>query len=114
MLISLGAPGANAASPCAGWLSNDFQATRTFWKTATVQAVTSCLATSSPNDRDEFGWTPLHWAARNSTPAIITALLAAGADARAKDQAGKRPIDYAKDNKALVGSDASYTKESNP
>ena len=50
------------------------------------------------------GTTPLHRCARNYLdPAIIAALIEAGADIDARDKAGKLPFDYAKDNKALQG-----------
>ena len=53
------------------------------------------------------GFSPLHRAARDTnTPAVIKVLLAAGADASARDQEGKTPWDYAQDNEALRGTDA--------
>ena len=39
-------------------------------------------------------------------PAVITALLDAGADPKARNATGKTPWDHAKDNEALKGSDA--------
>ena len=75
----------------------------------TPAIVTALLdAGAEVNARDEvLGSTPLHHAAMSSTtPAIVTALLKAGADARAVDKDGRKPLDYARDNKALAGSDA--------
>ena len=56
--------------------------------------------------RDEVGWNPLHFAAiNNSNPEVITALLKAGADPKVK-ASGKLPLDYAKGNEKLKGTDA--------
>ena len=53
--------------------------------------------------RDKFGLTPLHRTAQSGTPANIKALLAAGADAKAKDEESKTPWDYAQENEKLKG-----------
>ena len=45
----------------------------------------------------------LQW--REAPPAMVMALLEAGADPKAKDAAGRVPWDYAKDNRALKGTD---------
>lgn len=42
----------------------------------------------------------------SETPAVVDALLKAGADAAARDRAGKTPFDFAKKNSALKGTDA--------
>jgi ankyrin repeat protein len=42
----------------------------------------------------------------NQNPEVITTLLKAGADAKAKDSAGKTAFDYAKNNDRLEGTDA--------
>ena len=64
------------------------------WRTITVEAVTSCLgAGADVNARFEFGTTPLHRAASDSTnPAIIAVLLKAGADVNARDNMYKTPL----------------------
>ena len=50
--------------------------------------------------------TPLHAAAFfNNNPAVIEALIAGGADMKARTKGGKTPFHYAKDNKALWGTD---------
>ena len=100
LFVLLGAAEASAA-PCTGWLEPKF------WKTAALADVERCLATSKVNARAEDGWTPLHHAAAFSTaPAIVTALLKAGADARAVDEDGKKPVDHAENNEALKSTDA--------
>ena len=64
-------------------------------------------AGANPNARGKVGgWTPLHFAAAESeTPAVVKALLAAGADPAAKDNEGKTPWRYAKENAALKGTE---------
>ena len=53
------------------------------------------------------GDTPLHRAAEsNQNPDVITALLDAGSDPKARNKPGKTPWDNAKDNEALKGSAA--------
>ena len=48
------------------------------------------------------GWTPLHLAAWFGTkPSVVAALLAVGADPAARDNTGKTPWDYARENAAL-------------
>ncbi len=50
------------------------------------------------------GFSPLHAAARGTDdPAVIEALLEAGADASAQDGKGMTPWHYARDNPALKG-----------
>jgi ankyrin repeat protein len=53
--------------------------------------------------RDKFGLTPLHRTAQSGNPANIKALLAVGADAKAKDEESKTPWDYAQENEKLKG-----------
>ena len=51
--------------------------------------------------------TPLHLASESTyNPEIITILLDAGADGTAVNSDGQTPFDLAKDNEALVGTDA--------
>ena len=56
--------------------------------------------------RDVSGSTPLHWAALHDAPASIQALLAAGADAKAKDKDGETPWALAQENEKLKGTKA--------
>jgi ankyrin repeat protein len=53
--------------------------------------------------RNEYGYTPLHYAALYGTPAIIQALLAAGADVMARNELGWTPLHRA----AVSGTPAS-------
>ncbi len=72
--------------------------TVTFFETATVVTVTTCLsAGSDPNARDRWGYTPLHFAAAfSSDPAVINALIKAGAELQAKDyEWGATPLHWA-------------------
>jgi ankyrin repeat protein len=47
-------------------------------------------------DKDIDGWTPLHWACRQDSIAVVTLLIDKGADKNAKTDRGWRPIDVAK------------------
>ena len=42
-----------------------------------------------------LGWTPLHWAAREGRKEVAELLIAKGADVNAKDEDGKKPLDWA-------------------
>ncbi len=57
--------------------------------------------------RNNNSWTPLMFAAGfSSTPEIVQMLIDKGANALAKCKAGKKAIDYAKENEKLVGTQA--------
>ena len=91
-----------AAESCKDWN------TAKFFETATVDEVRACLnAGENPNEKDTQGLTALHRAARDTTdPAVIDALLEAGANPRASSRAGRLPRYYARKNKKIQGSDA--------
>ncbi len=81
----------DAASPvdCADWNSQEY------FQAATVEDVAGCLtAGADPKTRDDkYGWTPLHRAAGLSeNPAVIVALLDAGANIEARDKDGWTPL----------------------
>ena len=60
-----------------------------------AEDISRCLKTRSPNERTETGATPLHQAAANSTtPAVVTALVKAGADVNVRDEDGWTPEYY--------------------
>ena len=93
---------APAAQSCQGWN------TEKFFESATVEQVRACLnAGEDPNEQDRKGLTSLHRAARDTgDPAVIKALLDAGANPRASSRAGRTPRYYARKNKKIQGSDA--------
>ena len=64
---------ATAAVSCAKWN------TRAFFDLASAADVSRCLrAGANVNARDNAGRTPLHWAGRSKTPAVVDALLQGG------------------------------------
>ena len=71
--------------------------TMAFWETATFDTVADCLeAGADPGARDEFGGTPLHFAAHlNDNLAVIFALLKAGADPNENDAENLTPLHVA-------------------
>ncbi len=73
-----------AGMSCAEWN------TQAYFETATVEDVTACLdAGADPAATNDAGVTPLHWAAfRNPNPAVIEALIAAGAILNVRDEEG--------------------------
>ena len=80
------APTMAAAVSCEDWNTTGF------FKRAGVADISCCLKMKDPNARDEGGLTPLHWAAlENTTPAVVAALLDAGADPAGRDKADSPP-----------------------
>ena len=63
-------------------------------------------AGADPTVQTEEGETPLHRAAAYGTGEAVTILLEVGADPKARDNDGKLPFDYARDNEQLRGTDA--------
>ena len=97
-----GVPTTAAEGSCQDWK------TTKFFKTATVQQVEACLSAGRiPNEQDTRGLTALHRAARDtSDPAVIEALLDAGANPRASSIAGRLPWYFARKNKKIQDSAA--------
>ena len=82
--------------------------TGAFFQRATAADVSRCLeAGADLETRTEDGLTPLHVAAAISkAPAVVVALLDAGANPAARDTEGRIPWDLIKGNFPLMGSDA--------
>ena len=75
------------AKSCAKWN------TEAFFEYAGAADVSRCLKTKNPKVRNKQGETPLHKAvAYNKTPAVVTALLKAGAGVNARDVYGNTPL----------------------
>ena len=103
LLLVAGLPlPAAAEESCKDWN------TAKFFKSATVDEVRACLSAGrGPNEQDPKGLTALHRAARDtSDPAVIEALLDAGANPRSSSIAGRLPRYYARKNKKIKDSDA--------
>ena len=102
LLFVAGLPPTAAAASCTGWN------TAKFFETATLDEVRACLsAGEDPNKSDTKGLTALHRAAREtSDPAVIEALLDAGANPRAYSIAGRLPWQFARKNDKIKESDA--------
>ena len=69
-----------------------------FFKVATAPDVMRCLEKGADiHARDEYGETPLHYAAKYGTAGMVNVLLNAGADADidARDKFGETPLHYA-------------------
>ena len=78
-----------AAVDCKGWNSEGY------FETATLEQVNACLDTGSADlgDKNDSGFAPLHEAvAHTDDPAVVEALLKAGANPLAKDSRGRTPL----------------------
>ena len=72
------------------------------WLTLLALAKLAALTATADNGNTDL----YKKAAKTDNPIIITALLEAGADPKAKTEDGKTPWDYTKENEALKGTDA--------
>ena len=102
LVAGLPLPAAAAEESCKDWN------TAKFFESATVDEVRACLsAGEDPNGPDTQGLTALHRAARDTAdPAVIDALLEAGANPRTSSIAGRTPWDYARTNGKIKDSAA--------
>ena len=81
--------------------------TSLFFERADTSDVSRCIESGAKVDvRNESDATPLHFAAlKSEVPAVVQALLDAGADPAARDGQGKSPWDHAKGNPSLKGTE---------
>ena len=89
----------SAAISCTKWN------TSTFFKIADAADISRCLKSGSNkvNARDKYGKTPLHRAAQHSkTPAVVIALLKAGARINVRNTHGRTPLHLAASASAIV------------
>lgn len=66
-----------------------------FW--ASSEEMVDCLLQhgANPLTTDTYGSTPLHWAARSSTSAVLKRLIEHGSDVNAQNKQGQTPLHYA-------------------
>jgi len=62
------------------------------WKGHDKTASLLLEAGADPDEQDEYGRTPLHFAARNGHDKVVVLLLKAGADTNVKDKDGETPL----------------------
>ena len=83
------------ATDCEEWNTEEF------FQTASLEDVKTCLSQGADPraravyDNTPYGSTPLHRAAMSTGPAVITLLLDAGADPKARDEFGETPLHQA-------------------
>ena len=97
LFVGLAAASPALAFNCADW--QDFRSQEDLWKEATRATVAVCVQEMgfSVKARDDIlELTPLHWAAGHSPdPDVITFLLEAGADVKARNGLGYTPLHWA-------------------
>ena len=93
-------PGVAAEVSCDDWN------TEAFFKLADAGDVARCLNAGADVNAQVGGYAPLHVAAQLKNPAVMEALLDAGANPAARDGQDKTPWDYVKGNPVLMGTEA--------
>ena len=79
---------ARKRSPGTGRVSCEKWNTPAFFKSAQAEDISRCLKVKKPDARNNIGRTPLHYAAQGEAPALVAALVKAGADPDAQDERG--------------------------
>ena len=110
IFFALFAPVASAQQAnCTGWVSDNRTVRDAFWESVEVEVISTCIkAGADVNVRTDnvVGFTPLHLAAaKNDNPAVITALIEAGAGVNARTEDGATPLHAAalqNDNPAVI------------
>ncbi len=88
-----------AASPswaagCDGYVGGDAEAAR-FWDGVSQDGLRACIEAYGVDARDEeYGGTPLHWAAKYANGVLVSLLLEAGADLQAESKTGGTPLGW--------------------
>lgn len=80
--VSSPSPKKAARVSCAKWN------TPAFFKSAGLSDLSRCLKMKNPNARNQYGRTPLHYAAQGEAPELVAALVKAGAKPNAPDKRG--------------------------
>ena len=79
---------ARKRSPGTGRVSCEKWNTPAFFKSAQAEDISRCLKVKKPDARNNIGRTPLHYAAQGEAPALVAALVKAGAEVDAQDERG--------------------------
>ncbi len=74
--------------PRMGRVSCEKWNTPAFFGSAGAADLSRCLKTKKPDERNQYGRTPLHYAAQGDAPGLVTALVEAGAKVNARDERG--------------------------
>ncbi|MGI9345828.1 MAG: ankyrin repeat domain-containing protein [Gammaproteobacteria bacterium] len=84
---------ASAKKKCYGYTNVHQSDVQSFWSQAKLDVIRKCVAKYGINIESQLGFTPLHAAAAYSKdPAIVSYLIAKGADIRAQDNYGFTPL----------------------